>query len=126
MESESKILGRSIERIDAPAADRARLTTLLEASDVASLFEKVDESPYALEDWLTALGEFDQWLEENGTSELRPIDTMIGYLECCTLSLARTLDPPSFAKLVKENLEQYGFDATRPAGTEPEGETDER
>lgn len=125
MDSESKILNRSIERIDAPVADRHRLAALLEAGDAASLFEKIDESPYALEDWLRALMEFDQWLEKNGSTELRPIDTMIGYLECCTLSLARTLDPPCLAELVRENLEQYGFDARRPASTEPE-ESDER
>lgn len=125
MDSESKILSRSIERIDAPVAYRHRLAALLEAGDAASLFEKVDESPYALEDWLRALMEFDQWLEKNGSTELRPIDTMIGYLECCTLSLAKTLDPPCLAELVRENLEQYGFDATRPASTEPE-ESDER
>lgn len=125
MDSESKILSQSIERIDAPVADRHRLAALLDASDTASLFEKIDESPYALEDWLRALMEFDQWLEKNGSTELRPIDTMIGYLECCTLSLARTLDPPDLAEVVRENLEQYGFDATRPASTKPE-ESDER
>lgn len=98
--------------------DRARLTRLLADIDRASWYATVDDSPYSLADWLDALLTFDRWLAARAI-EARPVATMLGYLECCTLTLAETLPVPALASLLTENLERYGFDAVANAGREP-------
>ncbi len=77
---------------------------------MAELFQHVDESPYALSDWLSALAAFDHWLHERGISA-RPFETMVGYIHCVTLTFARTLSPPCLADEVLRALDQYGFEA---------------
>ncbi len=114
MSTKSETLARAIEQSGRPEAERGRLTTLLGSADLDTWFETVDNSPYALVDWIRALGAFDAWLTEQAI-EARPVDSMIGYLECCTLAAAETLALPEFAALARENLDRYGFDATRPA-----------
>ena len=121
MEEESKILSRSLEQIDISSAQIETLKRLIEPVNLASWFETIDDSPYALDDWLLALVAFDAWLEARDINT-RPIDAMLGYLECCTLTVAETLSLPDFSELTRENLERYGFDATRPASTDPEDE----
>lgn len=93
--------------------DRRRLLELLEGADLEAWFETVDESPYALEDWIEALLLFDSWLEEKGCSA-RPVAAMTGYIHCCILTLAGIVALPSLKDLVRENLERYGFQAGQP------------
>lgn len=118
METDSKtILARTLETAFPVPEERAPMIALLEPVDLSNWFEIVDNSPYALDDWLRALAEFLTWLDEKEI-EARPIDSMIGYLECCTLTIAGTLSLPDFTDLTRENLDRYGFDATRPASKE--------
>ena len=81
------------------------------------LFDLVDESDYSLADWQAALDTFDSWLENEGISE-RPLDTMLGYVHCCTLTKAATLSSPNLCGLLLDNLEEYGFDAAQGASAD--------
>ena len=87
------------------------------------LVDLVDESDYSLDDWRRALAAFDQWLSENEYDSRRPVETMLGYIHCCTMTTASTLPSPDLAELVRESLAQYGFDATRSADPEADGES---
>ena len=122
METDSKtILARTLEATFPAEEKRLPLATLLEPVELSTWFDTIDNSPYALDDWLRALAEFIDWLEGEGI-ETRPADSMIGYLECCTLSVASTLSLPDFASMTRENLDRYGFDAARPASKEPDSD----
>ncbi|NNE92263.1 MAG: hypothetical protein HKN23_11500 [Verrucomicrobiales bacterium] len=77
----------------------------------------VDDSHYSLGDWLEALYEFDRWLTEKSI-EARPLADMIGYVHCCTMTTAETLSPPELARLLRENLDQFGFEAASPVSDE--------
>lgn len=96
------------------ADERDRLTTLLSDIDLSVWFATIDDSPYSLADWLVALLAFDRWLAARAVAA-RPVTTMLGYIECCTLTLVDTLPPPDLAQLLRENLEHYGFDAVAEA-----------
>ena len=78
----------------------------------------VDESPYALEDWLEALKAFHTWLADHEPPLEAPAGSVLGYLHCCTLTLARTVNLPSFTDQLLSSLEQYGFDASVEAKAE--------
>ena len=104
--------GRLLNKACPDRAERDRLEKLLNGMDLDEWFETVDESAYALEDWIEAVLFFDSWLERVGCAR-RPVPAMIGYIHCCTLTLAETLSPPSLKDLVKENLERYGFDTVK-------------
>lgn len=93
---------------------RSRLAALLAGVALEPWFETVDNSPYPLRDWLRALAAFDRWLAGEGVPA-RPVAAMLGYLECCTLTLAPTLPLPALDSLLAENLERHGFDAARGA-----------
>jgi hypothetical protein len=83
------------------------------------LFDLVDESDYSLSDWQSALETFDSWLEKEGVTE-RPVDSMLGYVHCCTLAKAATLSSPDLSELLRSNLNEYGFDAAQRASVEEE------
>lgn len=89
-----------------------RLEPLVSAIDLPAWFEQVDESSFSLADWVEALLAFDGWLSDERV-ETRPVESMIGYIHCCTLTMAETLSPPNLASLTREMLEQHGFDAAQ-------------
>ncbi len=75
-----------------------------------SFYSSVDESDYSLEDWAEALIGFDAWLaEENSTK--RPFNTMVGYVNCCTMMNPVKIALPSLNIIVNQSLTEYGFDA---------------
>lgn len=76
-----------------------------------NLYEQVDQSDFSLTDWIEALLAFDQWLHAQEIF-VRPMVDMLGYIHCCTLTLASTLAPPNLAQLTHKMLKQHGFDAT--------------
>lgn len=115
MDTETQILERALTGSAIEKAEADRLRALLDDIGLAPWFATVDDSAYALADWLRALLAFDSWLDAEGVAA-RPVESMLGYLECCTLTLADTLAPPDFPSLVIENLERHGFDAARSAG----------
>lgn len=107
--SEKKILPAACASSD----DWERLQKLLlheEEQTLENLYEQVDQSDFSLADWINALLGFDQWLNEQKITA-RPVETMIGYIHCCTLTMPDTLAPPDLAQLTIEMLEQHGFDA---------------
>ncbi|MDF1739982.1 MAG: hypothetical protein P1U86_12545 [Verrucomicrobiales bacterium] len=78
-------------------------------SDLALLFEAVDETDYSLPDWIAALLAFDRWLDENGTSN-RPFSQMLGYINCCTQINPPNVSLASLKVIVYESLIEFGFD----------------
>ena len=112
----TRTLGES--RIDPESRDR--IGEMLASVDLDIWFATVDDSPYPLGDWLMALGAFDGWLSGRNI-EARPVATMLGYLECCTLSLPRTMPLPELSALLVKNLDQYGFDAAAGASSDETG-----
>ena len=79
-----------------------------------TLYDHVDESDYSLSDWQNALEAFDRWLKQHNTT-VRPIDAMLGYLHCCTMTTAETLPSPDLSATLIDMLDQYGFDAAKDA-----------
>lgn len=97
--------------------DWHKLQALLAGADAQELSrildefcQDVDQSDYSLGDWILALLAIDQWLEESGIDQ-RPLESMAGYIHCCTSTLAGTLPAPDLARLTRGMLEQHGFDA---------------
>jgi hypothetical protein len=84
------------------------------------LFDLVDESDYSLADWQAALETFDSWMDKRGVTE-RPLDAMLGYVHCCTLTKATTLPSPDLSDLLRDSLDEYGFDAAQGASANAEG-----
>ncbi|HRX54207.1 MAG: hypothetical protein R3F31_26635 [Verrucomicrobiales bacterium] len=95
------------------------LGPLLEQSDrplppLAEFLAKVDESRYSMEDWGEALAAFHAWLQKCNIRQ-RPLGSMLGYVECCNLTLNAAIPTPDLSQLVVGMLDQYGFDAARKA-----------
>jgi len=101
-------------------SDESALETfrgLLERSsdpDLDRFFEEVDQSDYALGDWVEAMAEFDRWLEERGVEE-RPFPAMLGYVHCCTLTNSPQVSLPILKVIVNQSLTDFGFDAASDA-----------
>jgi len=90
---------------------------------ISEFLNQVDDSHYSLTDWLKAILAFDGWLDDQKV-EARPLASMIGYTHCCTMTSAETLSPPDLARLILENLNQWGFDTTLPVlGVDEEEQT---
>lgn len=90
----------------------SRFERLLEIggeSAAERLLEEVDQSDYSLADWVEALAAFDTWLESRGVDE-RPVPEMLGYIHCCTLTNAPTIDLPSLNIIVDQSLTEFGFE----------------
>jgi len=86
----------------------------LSDSQRETLYDHVDESSYSLDDWQNALEAFDRWLEQHSITA-RPVDAMLGYLHCCTMTNAETLPSPDLSATLIDMLDQYGFDAANDA-----------
>jgi len=79
--------------------------------DLEGFIEEVDQSDYSLHDWVDAFVEFDNWLSAKNI-ELRPFNTMTGYIRCCTEMNAPQISLPILKVIVYQSLTKYGFDAT--------------
>ncbi|MCB1090378.1 MAG: hypothetical protein KDL87_02525 [Verrucomicrobiae bacterium] len=114
MKTESQTIAAALAGAGFDATTESRLAALVVSVDLGAWFATVDDSPYTLSEWLEALASFDAWLTESGV-EARPVTAMLGYLECCTMTIAPSLPLPDFSRLLRTNLEAYGFDAAQPA-----------
>lgn len=117
---DSEALDRLLDRI-AERETRDHFSRLFQSADgelIEHFYEQVDESAYSFDDWIGALLSFDDWLSASGVAA-RPLEAMIGYLHCCTLTRAETLAAPGLDRLLQENLDRYGFDAASSASSEP-------
>lgn len=67
-----------------------------------AIFEFVNDSPFALSDWIDALEYFYGWLEQNG----RKVDflAMLKYLQCCVASPDAREGGQTLISLVKDML----------------------
>lgn len=72
------------------------------------LFERVDESPYSLTDWLESIETFHDWVASSGkTTEL---EMLLGYVSCCTEATPNSPSEVGLSSTVSAMLKQYGFD----------------
>lgn len=83
-----------------------------EIEAIGQLIDHIDDSNYSASDWVIALATFDQWLENSGV-EARPLDSMSGYVHCCTMTSAETLAAPPLDDLLVKMLDEFGFDAAQ-------------
>lgn len=72
-----------------------------------TLIHYCDESIYSLEEWLHAYEYFLQYLDRDGRKE--DLLTMLGYLQCCSLSPENKDIKHDFIDLLEGMLGQYGF-----------------
>lgn len=75
---------------------------------LSDLFNSVDNSPYSLGEWISAIFEFSNWLDKNERKS--PWPTMLGYLGCCSESPENKDIKHSLKDLLKEMLETYGYE----------------
>ena len=71
-----------------------------------TLFREVDESSFALADWLESLVVLFRWLDENGLSLSH--ENCLGYVSCAVKSVGNNSALIHLPSLVQEFLEQYG------------------
>ena len=71
-----------------------------------ALLKEVDESSFALSDWLESLVLLDKYLDQKGLS-LSPRDS-IGYISCVAKSVSNSATLIHLPSLVNDFLEQYG------------------
>lgn len=74
------------------------------------LLDEVDQSDYSLDDWAEALDAFEGWLTEQ-KAQSRPLDEMIGYVHCCTLTNAPGIPLASLKVIVSQALIDFGFES---------------
>jgi hypothetical protein len=72
------------------------------------MISQVDESNYSLGSWLEAIETFHNWIMEHSKST--DLETLLGFLSCCTEANPNTPTEPKLKEVVLEMLEQYGFD----------------
>ncbi len=72
------------------------------------IFDFVNDSPFALADWIDAIAFFHAYLERNG----RKIDffPMLKYLECCVASPEAKEGGTTFSALVEDMLTVVGYE----------------
>ncbi len=68
----------------------------------------VDESPFSTLEILEAWAEIEKFLEES--SQDAELQSILGYLRCCCLSLSSLGDPPPLASQVRQMLEEFGIE----------------
>lgn len=77
-----------------------------------TLVHYCDESIYSLKEWLLAYNYFRRYLDEQGRQE--DLLTMLGYLQCCSLSPENKDIKHDFIDLLEAMLNQYGFVGKNP------------
>ncbi len=75
-------------------------------SDV--IFQYVNESPFSLSDWMSAIEYFYNWLEEQG----RKIDflPMLKYLACCVAAPDASEAGQTLTSLITDMLQVHGYE----------------
>ena len=77
-----------------------------------TLTDAVDESPFALRQWVEALVVMGEWLQSRRHEA--DLDDQIGYVGCAGASVSSHPREESLPFLVEEMLAQYGFDRAKP------------
>lgn len=71
-----------------------------------TLFQKVDESSFALADWVDSLVLMDKWLDRKALS--LPFIDCLSYISCAAESAGGSATLIQLPSLVEDFLEQYG------------------
>ena len=79
-----------------------------EQSPYKAFVKRVDDSPYTRRDWMEALYFLSSWLARNQRNE--KISMRLGYLSCCAESVVDKQYQLPFTDLVKDMLDEYGFE----------------
>lgn len=73
-----------------------------------SFASSVNESPYAMEDWVEGICAFYEWLDRHNR-RVR-FSLMLGYMDCCAESSENSVQPVAFGELVTTMLDEFGFE----------------
>ncbi|MFG1493819.1 hypothetical protein ABMA75_09660 [Halobacteriovorax sp. ZH4_bin.1] len=71
------------------------------------LFSLIDKTQYSVRAWIEAILTFDSWLKENERET--DFKTMIGYIECSTLSPENKILKYQLKELVGKMLNEFGY-----------------
>lgn len=84
--------------------DALQQTALLQ-----SLQSAVDDSPFAIEDWLESLSSVYDWLRQN--NKRTSFEDALGYIECSASMTEMTNKTATFPQMTEAMLKEHGFDA---------------
>ncbi len=71
------------------------------------LFTLIDKTQYSVRSWMEAIILFDNWLRERERKS--DFKTMIGYIECSTLSPENKVLKYELKELVEKMLNEFGY-----------------
>lgn len=71
------------------------------------LFLLIDKTQYSVRDWIEAILLFHNWLRDNQRET--EFKTLIGYIECSTLSPENKILKYELKELVEKMLNEFGF-----------------
>lgn len=71
------------------------------------LFESVDCSEYQLDQWITAIHFFHNWITNEGRKTT--FEKMLGYIQCCTDSPENKTFKYALKDILKDMIDTYGY-----------------
>ena len=78
------------------------------AAEMKQLLQAIDDSIHPLKEWLTAFDLMNSWLMQNRRKA--SIEKLIGYLSCCSKSVANFSPAPELSEVTREMLDLHGMD----------------
>ena len=78
------------------------------AEDMKQLLQAIDDSIHPLKEWLTAFDLMNSWLIQNRRKA--SMEKRIGYLSCCSKSVANFFPSPELSEVTREMLDLHGMD----------------
>ncbi len=114
----SQEAGRSLFE-DAPSpASLAALCHLLQWEEPAqqgvcleNLYKSVDDSAFAIQDWLESFVPMQQWLKAKG--KRARFDDALGFIECSASMAETSHRTATFQQITESMLAEHGFDAAK-------------
>ena len=78
------------------------------AEEMKQLLQAIDDSIHPLKEWLTAFDLMNSWLMQNRRKA--STEKRIGYLSCCSKSVANFYPSPELSEVTREMLDLHGMD----------------
>lgn len=99
---------RTLKRFESAGAGAATLQALLSANTetLLRLIESIDESPYPIEAWLSALERFSEW--EKANQRQVTLDSKREYLSCCIEGIKSADASAPLPEMLEHYLKEHG------------------
>ena len=78
------------------------------AEQMKQLLQAIDDSMHPWKEWLTAFDLMNSWLMQNRRKV--SMEKRIGYLSCCSKSVANFSSSPELSEVTREMLDLHGMD----------------